>query len=70
MTTITTGDVLAYIKLQLDWRGPTGKAQGNIVINYAQAQFLHQRVLDLISTQDKHIAEIDRLKKEIDLVSK
>jgi hypothetical protein len=65
VTDITTGDVLAEIKRQLDWRG-AGKQvkQGHVVLIRANAEFLHARVLELILTQDKLIAEIERLTKE------
>lgn len=60
---ITTGDALADIKNQLDWRGPTGKCQGHVVLDRPIAEFLHARVLELIRQQDAHIAEIDKLKR-------
>jgi hypothetical protein len=34
------GDVLKVINQQLDWRGPSGKAQGHIVLTREQAEVL------------------------------
>ncbi len=39
---MTIGDVLKVIKQQLDWRGPSGKAQGHIVLTREQAEALAQ----------------------------
>jgi hypothetical protein len=65
VTDITTGDVLAEIKRQLDWRGAGDKVkQGHIVLVRANAEFLHARVIELVLEQDKLVAEIERLTKE------
>lgn len=47
------GDVLKHIKLQLDWRGPTGRAQGHIVLTREQAEVLVQlpRLLNLAANE-------------------
>jgi hypothetical protein len=37
---LNIGDVLKVIKQQLDWRGPSGKAQGHIVLTREQAEVL------------------------------
>jgi hypothetical protein len=66
MIDITTGDALAEIKRQLDWRGPTDKVMGNIVLDRPTAEFLHARVLELVRQQDVHIARIEALQRSPD----
>jgi hypothetical protein len=63
MIDITTGDALAEIKRQLDWRGPTDRMMGHIVLDRSTAEFLHARILELVRQQDAHIEEIEALKR-------
>jgi hypothetical protein len=46
---LNVGDVLKVVQQQLDWRGPTGKAQGHVVLTREQAEALVQlpRLLSL-----------------------
>jgi hypothetical protein len=56
-------EVLDELVHQLDWRGPTGKQMGHIVLGRDDAAALVREVCDMK-------VEIKRLRAEIELVSK
>lgn len=50
---MTLADVLAEIKKQLDWRGPSDKTQGHVVLPREMAEYLHPAVIQLIKDNDE-----------------
>jgi BMFP domain-containing protein YqiC len=63
--TTTVADVLAEIRRQLDWEGPTGSKMGHIVITRDQAEYLHEWALKLIHAKDELETKINELEARI-----
>jgi hypothetical protein len=38
--------IVAEVERQLEWRGPTGRAQGHVVLERPQAELLLQKLYD------------------------
>lgn len=63
MTDLTIGIVLADVKKQLDWRGPSGREQGVVTMPRDHAEYLHRWAIDLCNAKDDLEARITQLEK-------
>lgn len=59
MSTIVISTVLAEIDRQLDWRGPSGKGQGHIVLGRDEAAYLRQWCITLCTERDELRHELE-----------
>lgn len=62
---ITIAEVLAEIKKQYNWRGPSGRGQGIITLSREHAEYLHQWAIDLCNAKDDLEARVERLEREM-----
>jgi len=50
---MTLAEILADIRAQLDWRGPTGRPQGHVVIPHKDAEVLYAAARKLEEGKDE-----------------
>jgi hypothetical protein len=60
MTQLTIASILAKIKQDLDWRGPSDKRQGHIVLSYEEAEYLRDTILKIIIERDELLYKLER----------
>ena len=61
-TTMTVGDVLGKIAEQLAWRGPTGRHMAHVVLERAEAEYLHEAVIAIIIERDQLAHDLESKK--------
>jgi len=54
--------VVENIERQLEWRGPTGRSLGHVVLERADAERLLQEIYDL----RRYVESIDELRRQVE----
>ena len=59
---MTLADVLEHIKRDLEWRGPTDRSMGHIILTRDEAEYLHRAVIAIIIERDELVFQKDQSK--------